>query len=111
MKKKNPYLLPIALIILIVVILWFAIWRDTPSMHNVIVEGDAELEKLCESKWGCKVSTGGSVGCDHPSITGWKGFKGCNESTKGYTEYNDDLGRTHKIFKDLKHCNCPPLFQ
>ena len=111
MKKTNPYLLPIALIILIVVILWFAIWRDTPSMHNVIVEGDAELEKLCESKWGCSVSTGGSYDCYDSEIKQWGGFKGCNKSTKGYTEYNDRLGRTHKIFENLRNCDCPPLFQ
>ena len=131
MKNKLYFTLGLTGILLGILLIIYILTPKSANIdvHNMIVEGDPELEKLCESKLGCYISVDTDTSCnkeldqmistqqidklyeqkligsDTYNLANWKGYHGCNESTKGYS------ANEKNILKNIKKCICPPLFQ
>jgi len=88
------------------------------SIDGRIVEDKPFLEKMCKIKPLCSIGTGAGFPCEvgvdiseddptYKKLISWKGFKGCNESTKGYIEIKGEFtGRLKKRIKGIKTCGC-----
>ncbi len=94
----------------ILLITYFFIFILIRPFDNVITEGRPMMKTLCEMQHRCGNSRGPSHcsfnGQVHPKVDAefkkWAGYKGCNESSRGYWESG-----SHG-YLNISSCSCGP---